>query len=97
MKTLLLIAIAVMITLSNPLHAAAECTGIGVFNRFLVRDYNTVVLYLGSMPVARFDLQNCTVYSDSSIDLLKNYVCDGDKVLVDDSECVMMEIKPLGP
>jgi len=75
----------------------AECTNIGGFTHFSLVGTNTVVLYAGSSPVAQFDVLDCSVQSASKIHLIKSDVCDGDEIMIDDSRCTMMEIKPLGP
>ncbi len=75
----------------------AECGTIGYFDRFSLEGVNTVTLFLGSQPVARFDVQTCSIQSDSRIQLIKSYVCDGDEIMVDGSNCTIMELKPLGP
>ena len=75
----------------------AECTDIGYFNSFSLEGTNTVILYAGSMPVVRFDVQNCKVQPSSKIQLIRTNVCDGDEIMIDGKRCVMMEIKPIGP
>jgi hypothetical protein len=75
----------------------AECTDIGNFNSFSLEGTHTVILYAGSMPVARFDIQNCDVQPSSKIQLIRTNVCDGDEILIDGKRCVMMDIKPIGP
>ena len=80
-----------------PNLSSAECTSIGSFNSFFVEGPSTVVLYSGSKPVLRFDLLGCTVTPSSRIRVLKSDVCDGDEIMIDDFNCTMMEIKPLGP
>jgi len=79
----------------------AECMDIGFFDSFTLvtseGGFKYVVLYAGSMPVARFSLQSCTVKPSSKIQLLKTNVCDGDEILIDGKPCIMMDIKPLGP
>jgi hypothetical protein len=80
-----------------PNLSSAECTTIGGFSSFSLEGANTVILYAGSGPVARFDVQNCEVQPSSQIQLIKSYVCDGDEIMADGSRCTIMEIKPLGP
>ena len=80
-----------------PSLSSAECGDIGWFNRFSLQGENTVVLYAGSMPVVKFDIQNCSVQPSSKIELIKNNVCDGDEIMIDGSRCTMMEIKLMGP
>lgn len=49
--------------------SSAECTDIGYFNNFTLEGVNTVILYAGSAPVVRFDVQNCDVRQSPVINL----------------------------
>jgi len=80
-----------------PSLSLAECMTIGAFSNFSLEGTNTVVLYAGPSPVARFDVLGCNVQPTSKIQLIKTNVCDGDEIMIDGSRCTMMEIKPLGP
>ncbi len=80
-----------------PSLGLAECTNIGGFSGFSLEGTNTVILYAGSLLVARFDVLGCNVQPTSRIQLIKSDVCDGDDIMIDGSKCTMMEIKPLGP
>jgi hypothetical protein len=94
-KIFLALCIGVLFLL--PSLSSAECTDIGFFDSFTLVGSNRVILYAGSMPVARFDVLNCTVKPSSKIQLIRTNVCDGDEIMIDGKRCVMMEIKPLGP
>jgi len=80
-----------------PNLSSAECMDIPFFSSFTLEGFNTVILYAGSMPVARFDVLNCSVQPSSKIQLIRTNVCDGDEIMIDGFKCTMMEIKPLGP
>ncbi len=70
----------------------ADCMGISYFDNFTVLECNTsVVLYDGPVVVAKIDL-DCVVRQSSRIRLLKNYVCDGDDILIDDTRCRIMVV-----
>jgi hypothetical protein len=97
MKKVIFMALCAAILFLVPNLSLGECTDIGYFGSFSLEGQNTVVLYAGSQPVVRFDIQNCSVKPSSKIQLIKSYVCDGDEILIDGSRCVMMNIKPLGP
>ena len=70
---------------------------IGSFSSFSLEGVNTVILYAGSMPVARFDVQNCNVLTSSKNQLIRTNVCDGDEIMIDGERRVMINIKPIGP
>ncbi len=97
MKKSIFFALSFGIFFLLPNLSSAECTDIGGFYSFSLEGVNTVVLYSGSIPVARFDVQDCSVQASSKIELIKSYVCDGDEIMIDGSRCTIMEIKPLGP
>lgn len=96
MKKTIVLSVLSVSFLILPVLAAADCINIGGFNRFSLQG-STVTVYSGSSPVARFDIQNCSVQPSSRIELIRSDVCDGDEILVDGTKCTMMEIKSLGP
>jgi hypothetical protein len=97
MKREILLPLCFGILFLLPNLSSAECTDIGYFSSFTLEGSNTVILYAASMPVVRFDVQNCDVRPSSKIQLLKTNVCDGDEIMIDGKRCVMMNIKPIGP
>lgn len=97
MKKNIFVGLCLGIFIFLPNLSSAECTDLGGFNSFSLQGANTVVLYSGSRPVARFDVQTCSVDPSSKIELIKSYVCDGEEILIDGSRCTIIEIKPLGP
>jgi hypothetical protein len=97
MKTRILVAVCLGMVFLLPALASAECGTIAMYDRFTLEGMNTITLYSGTMPVARFDVQNCSVQPTSSIELVQNYMCDGEKLKIDGNDCIIMEIKPIGP
>ena len=97
MKKILLFFIVAGLLSLIPSLSVTECTNLGGFDRFVLEQGNTVVLYLKSTPIGRFDVQTCSVEPSSKIELIKSDVCDGDDILVDGTKCTIMEVKPLGP
>jgi hypothetical protein len=68
---------------------------LGGFTSFATRSDNRVILYAGEAPVMQFDLLDCQVDASSKIRLLKSYMCDGDRIEIDGTPCVMLSVKPL--
>ncbi len=97
MKKTALFVVLVGLLWVIPSLSLAECTNLGGFDRFVLGEGRTVTLYLGSTPVGRFDVQSCSVQPNSTIQLIKSDVCDGDNILIAGNQCTIMEIKPLGP
>ena len=79
-----------LFSLCMPAPASANCMSI-YFDNFYIQQNGTVVLYNGSAPVAKLDL-DCIINPDSRIRLLKNYLCDSDEILVDDSSCKVISV-----
>ena len=96
MRRKILFALCLGFSVLLPNLVSADCINIAGFDRFSLQGV-TVILYAGSNPVARFDVQNCTVQPSSQIDPIKTDVCDGDEIMIDGSRCVMMGVKSLGP
>jgi hypothetical protein len=78
-----------------PSLVLADCDDLGGFTNFVLQGDNTVVLYAGSTPVGQFDVQTCNVQPRSTIVLIKSLVCDGDEVVIDGSNCTVMNVKSL--
>ena len=91
-KMLFMTCLAVIFLLPN--LSSAECTSIGYFTSFVIHPPNTVVLYVATKPVLRFDVQDCAVTPSSKILPIKSDVCDSDPIMIDGVKCIMMEIKP---
>jgi len=92
MRRNILVLVWLGLFLVVPNLALADCMDLGFFNSFTVTGNNTVTLYSGQQPYARFDVMDCSVDSRSKIQLIKSYVCDGDEILIDGSKCTIMNI-----
>ncbi len=59
-----------------------------------VQNDRTVVFYdsIRQAPIAQVTLQTCTVDQSSDIRLTKKYLCDEDKIIVDNRPCNIMTI-----
>ena len=95
MKRNVLILIFSGVLLALPHFALAGCHDLGGFSNFVLEGSNTVVLYGGSTPTGKFDVQNCDVQAQSRILLLNSMVCDGDEVMIDGNRCTVMNVSSL--
>ncbi len=71
---------------------SADCTGIGRMNRWVVRDDGSIIFYYNNVVLATVELQACTVSSFSKIDLVKDFVCEGDHISVDGETCTILSL-----
>jgi hypothetical protein len=79
--------------LLTPNLILADCVNIRGITSWIPEDTHTILLYWVSNPIARVNVPYCTVYPTSTIRLLKNYNCDGDKIIIDGTECTISTIK----
>jgi len=92
MEKCIFILLCFGIFMGLPGLAIADCADIGWFNSFSVTG-NTVTLYAGPRPFLEFDVQGCDVKPTSKLQLIKNYVCDGDEILIDGVRCVILDVQ----
>jgi hypothetical protein len=92
MRRKILILLGLMILLLSPTLASSDCVDLGGSTSWYVRDGHTIIFYEGMTPLALLDISGCIVSSSSNIHLLKNYVCDNDKIIIDGEECSIMTV-----
>lgn len=90
-KILILFSFAMLFL--SPDLVLSDCVPIGgSFTSFYIQGGHTIIFYSGSWPIAYLDVPYCTVNPSSTISLTKNYVCDGDKIIVDNEACTIMSV-----
>jgi len=90
MKTFIFASLLFLVFL--PGLAISDCLDFSRVTSWYVQDENTIIAYRQNTPVAKIVLEDCTVNASSNIRLLKSYVCDEDKIMVDGEECVIMTL-----
>lgn len=60
-------------------------------------DVNThkIIMYRKSKAIAVLDIPNCTIYKTSEIRLIKDYVCNLDKIIVSGQICDVRSVERL--
>ena len=89
-KNLILVCFSILLALPN--LAVSDCKDLGRVTSWYVEDENTIIAYIQNTPAAKIVLEDCTVSASSNIRLLKSYVCDEDKIIVDGEECAIMTL-----
>ncbi len=92
MKQNIIILACLSILLALPNLAVSDCKDLGRVTSWYVQDENTIIAYSQNTPAAKIVLEDCTVSASSNIRLLKSYVCDEDKIIVDGEECAIMTL-----
>jgi len=91
MKKKICVVAGLGVLLLLPNLGLADCCDLGGFTSYAVDQNNTVILYAGNVPMARFSVQ-CSIQNDSKVQLIKTYMCDGDELLVDGSRCMVNNV-----
>jgi hypothetical protein len=91
-----LIIMGLMVVLLLPDVVFADCLTFGRSGpvNWYVQNERTIVFYdvWGTSPIAQVTLQTCKVNESSAIRLIKRYLCDTDKIIVDNRPCSIMTI-----
>jgi len=86
------VLLGVAIVLLSPAVVLPNCVDLGRASSLYVQGGHSIIFYWGVSPIGRVNVPYCSVSPSSSIRLLKNYVCDGDKIIIDGSGCVIMNV-----
>lgn len=87
MEKTILTVLSVSILLFSPNLAVSDCTDFRRVTNWYAQDENTIIYFNQNTPVAKIDLRDCKVNSSSNIRLTKNYMRDGDTIIIDGQEC----------
>jgi len=75
-----------------PNLAPGDCTDVRGFTDMYVQGGHTLILYRGSIPVAFLTIPYCSLRPTSNIRLLKSYLCDGEKIMIDGEACTILSV-----
>ena len=91
-KILILFSFAMLFL--SPDLVLSDCVDIGgpPFTSFYVQGGHTIIFYRDSWPIASLDIPYCIVYPSSTIRPIRNYICEGDKIIVDNEACTIMNV-----
>ena len=96
MKKSQLILLGLAMTLFLPNAVFSDCLTFGAAGpvSWYVQNERTIVFYdpLRTTPIAQVTLQTCRVDESSDIRLGRTYLCDSDKIIVDNRPCSIMTI-----
>ncbi len=95
MKKKILILISFVIFLLIPALTFADCLDLGGFTGWIAEGTHTIVFYMGTRPIARLEIPNCTIRPSSNILLVKSYVCDSDNIMIDNEKCSILTVQVL--
>ena len=93
MKKNVFFLFAFTVWLCSPGVALSDCMDLSRSTSWYAQNENTIIFYEQNSPMAQIDLQDCTVSASSNIRLLKSYMCDSDRIVVDGQECGIMTLR----
>lgn len=91
---LILVGLAMMLFLPNVVFSDCLIFGAAGPVSWYVQNERTIVFYdpLRTAPIAQVTLQTCRVDQSSDIRLSRKYLCESDKIIVDNRPCNIMTI-----
>ena len=92
MGTKIILMISLGMFLLSPNLALADCVSLVSFTDWFAQDAHNIVFYRGSRPLANLNVPYCSINPSSTILLIKSYVCDLDKIIIDGEECTIMTV-----
>ncbi len=91
-KVLALLGGLLLFFLFLPHLVQADCISLKAYTSWIPEGDHQIAFYRGSTPLGVLTLQACRVYSNSTIVLVKDYVCDEDTIVIDGTECSLMSV-----
>jgi hypothetical protein len=88
----IVVLLGLTIVLLSPGIVLSDCVDLGRATSLYVQGGHAIIFYWGLTPIARVQVPYCSLSASSSIRLIKNYVCDGEKIIIDGSECMIMTV-----
>jgi hypothetical protein len=55
-------------------------------------DTHKIIIYRGNSAIALLEIPYCYIYSTSEIRLIKDYVCNWDKIVIDGEVCDIRKV-----
>ena len=78
--------------LFSPYLVQADCVSLEGYTSWVPEGDLQIAFYRGSRPIGVLTLQGCRINRNSTIRLIKSYVCDEDTILIDGAECQLMSV-----
>jgi hypothetical protein len=82
-----------VVLLFVPTFAMGDCLDVRRSTSWYIQGGHTLILYSGITPLAYVDIPYCILNPSSQIQLMKSYLCDGDKVLIDGDPCTILRVR----
>ena len=88
----IVILMGLAIVLLFPGSVLSDCMNLRHSTSFYVAGGHSIIFYAGQFPVGRVEVPYCALHPSSSVRLIKDYVCDGDNIVIDGSACIIVSV-----
>ena len=88
----IVILMGLAIVLLCPGLVLSDCVDFRRSTSFYVVGGHSIIFYSGLIPIGRVEVPYCSLSPSSSVRLIKSYVCDGDNIVIDGSQCTIMSV-----
>ena len=89
-KTAILMGLAII--LLCPGLVLSDCIDFRRSTSFYVAGGHSIIFYSGLRPIGRVEVPYCAPSPSSNVQLMKTYMCDGDNIMIDGSQCTIMSV-----
>ena len=89
-KRLILLGLLLLLL---PNLAWADCLDVSRTTSYYIQGAHEVILYSRMTPVAYISVPWCNIFSDSSVQVTKGYLCDSDKIIIDGEACPIFTVR----
>ncbi len=93
MKSKLSVLLSLTALILLPAVLWADCTDLTHYTHWVLKDSHTILFYRGNRALAVITLEGCEAQSNSSVRLITTYVCESDKIMIDNRECSIMTLQ----
>ena len=88
----MVILMGLAIVLLCPGLVLSDCMDLRRSSGFYTMGGHSIIFYSGPLPIGRVEVPYCALSPSSNVRLIRSYVCDGDKIMIDGSECTIMSV-----
>ena len=93
MKSKLSVLLSLTALILLPALLWADCTDLTNYTHWVLQDSHTILFYRGNRALAVITLESCEAQPNSLVRLITSYVCESDKIIIDNTECSIMTLQ----
>lgn len=94
MRKVLIVFVILLVSLVG-ITAWADCVDLSLATSWARIDLHRIIIYRGRTAIALLEIPYCYVYPTSEIILIEDWICNWDKIIVDDEVCDVRRVTRL--